>query len=126
MREEALHTGETTVFFILSGSHFVWRRSSHCLASFVFFLDFVHLNLETDLRELYFWPPITSMKPKSVSRSGSCPVWIKMIVLGAGQTGASKELRSNNDHPLIGLAWWSARRNCHFGDGAGEWYWWWT
>ena len=56
MREEALHTGETPVVFILSGSHFVWRRSSHCLASFVFFLDFVHLNLETDLRELYFWP----------------------------------------------------------------------
>ena len=27
-----------------------------------------------------------------------------MIVLGAGQTGASKELRSNNDQPLIGLA----------------------
>ena len=30
-----------------------------------------------------------------------------------GQTGARvgrrKELRSNNDHPLIGLAWWSAR-----------------
>ena len=112
MREEALHTGEPPVVLILSGSHFVWCRFSHCLASwwamFCFFLDFVHLNLETDLCELYFWPPITSMKPKSVSRSGSCPVWIKMIVLGAGQTGARvgrrKELRSNNDHPLIGLA----------------------
>ena len=92
MREEALHTGETPVVLILSGSHFVWCRFSHCLASwwamFCFFLDFVHLNLETDLCELSFWLPITSMKPKSVLRSGSCPVWIKMIVLGAGQTGA--------------------------------------
>ena len=48
-------------------------------------------------------------KEKRVLRSGSCPVWIKMIVLG-GQTGARvKEGRSNNDRLLIGLAWWSAR-----------------